>query len=239
MKIHRFSYNFNFNDGLMMIKDREIIHQMKNVLKLQKSERIVLVDLGKKEALCEIANIANDFLQLKLLEQKDIVSSRLFEVNLCCSVLKKDNFEWVVQKATEIGVDMITPIVFQKTIKTNLNFKRLETIALEAIEQSERLEKVRINEIFEFKQILLKKIFDGDINIIFNKTGADFVKFFDKIKVRKEKRINLFVGPEGGFSADELFLAEQSGFFVVTLGNTNLRAETAAILASFVANNMI
>jgi len=93
MKIHRFSYNFNFHDGLMMIKDREIIHQMKNVLKLQKSERIVLVDLGKKEALCEIVGIANDFLQIKLLDQKDIVASRAFEINLCCSVLKKDNFE--------------------------------------------------------------------------------------------------------------------------------------------------
>ena len=145
----------------------------------------------------------------------------------------------MVQKATEIGVDMITPIIFQKTIKTNLNFKRLETIALEAIEQSERLEKVSINEIFDFKQILLKKIFDGDINIIFNKTGDDFVEFFDKIKIKKEKRINIFIGPEGGFSADELFLAEQNGFKIINLGNTNLRAETAAILATFVINNLI
>jgi len=145
----------------------------------------------------------------------------------------------VVQKATEIGVDMITPIIFQKTVKTNLNFKRLETIALEAIEQSERLEKVKINEIFDFKQILLKKIFEGDLNVIFNKTGVAFAEFFDGVKTCKQKRINVFVGPEGGFSSDELFLAEQNGFFVVSLGHTNLRAETAAILASFVTNNMI
>ena len=93
MKIHRFSYNFNFDQGLLMIKDREIIHQMKNVLKLKKSERIILVELGKKEALCEIVNIATDFLQLKLLQKNDIISAKAKEINLCCSVLKKDNFE--------------------------------------------------------------------------------------------------------------------------------------------------
>jgi len=157
MKIHRFVYNFNFSDGILMIKDRELINQIKNVLKLKKRERIILINLNKCEALTEILNVTSEFIQLKLINLLENINISNKNINLCCSILKNSNFELVVQKAVEIGVSEITPIVFQKTIKTNLNFVRLNKIIKESIEQSERGDKVRLNDICNFKDGLLKR----------------------------------------------------------------------------------
>jgi len=237
MKIHRFVYDFHFNDDLLMIKDGELINQIKNVLKLRKGERIVLIDLNKKEALSEIVSVSEEFLQLKLLNLGLNQNESDVKVNLCCSILKNQNFELVTQKAVEVGVSDITPITFERTVKTNLNFTRLNKIAKEAIEQSERGELVLINEIVDFKIGVLKKLWEKDINIVCDKSGIVFSKVLDEVKKIKDKKINLFVGPEGGLMADELFLAEKNGFFVMNLGLTTLRGETAAIVASFIVNN--
>ncbi len=237
MKIHRFVYDFNFSDDLLMIKDRDLINQIKNVLKLRKGERIVLIDLNKREALTEIVSLSEEFLQLKLLNLGLNQNESEIKVNLCCSILKNQNFELVVQKAVEVGVSQITPIVFERTVKTSLNFVRLNKIVKEAIEQSERGENVKINEIIDFKTGILKKIWENDINIICDKSGEIFSKVISGIKI-KDKTINLFVGPEGGLMADELFLAEKNGFLIMNLGLTTLRGETAAIVASFIVNNI-
>jgi 16S rRNA (uracil1498-N3)-methyltransferase len=157
MKAHRFVYDFHFNDDLLMIKDRELINQIRNVLKLRKGERIILIDLNKHEALSEIINISSEFIQLKLLNLGDNQNISNNKVNLCCSVLKNSNFELVVEKAVEVGVIEITPIIFQRTIKTNLNFLRLKKIIKEAIEQSERGENIELNDIVDFKAALLKR----------------------------------------------------------------------------------
>lgn len=237
MKIHRFVYDFHFNDDLLMIKDRELINQIKNVLKLRKGERIILIDLNKHEALSEIVNISSEFIQLKLLNLGNNHNILNNNINLCCSVLKNSNFELVVEKAVEVGVIEITPIIFQRTIKTNLNFLRLNKIIKEAIEQSERGENVKLNDIIDFKTALLKKQWSNGINILCDRSGKSIQDTVKEIKKGKNININLFIGPEGGFLSDELFLAQQNGFLIMNLGSTILRAETAAIVSSFLINN--
>ncbi len=237
MKIHRFIYDFNFNDGLLMIKDRELINQIKNVLKLRRGEKIILVDLNGQEALTEVVNVTSGFIQVKLLSVDENRNMSDRQVNLCCSVLKNSNFELVVEKAVEIGVKEITPIIFQRTIKTNLNFGRLNKIAKEAIEQSERAEEVKINEIVDFKNSLLKRQWSNDLNILCDRSGVNFKEIAATISQNKNLKINLFIGPEGGFLTDEIFLAEQNGFLIMNLSSAILRAETAAIVAAFTIIN--
>ena len=236
MKIHRFIYEFRFNDDLLMIQDKELINQIKNVLKLRKGERIVLIDLDKKEALTEILNISNEFIQVKLISLDIVDNISNNKINLCCSILKNSNFELVVEKAVEIGILEITPIIFQRTIKTNLNYVRLNKIMKEAIEQSEQSGKVILNDIVDFKTGLLKKIWNNDLNILCDRDGKKINEVLKDIK-NIHKKINLFIGPEGGFLTDEVFLAEQNGFLVMNLGSSILRAETAAIVSSFMLNN--
>ena len=238
MKIHRFVYDFHFSDDILMIKDRELINQIKNVLKLRKGERIILIDLNKHEALSEIINISSEFIQLKLINLEDNQNILNNKINLCCSVLKNSNFELVVEKAVEVGVMEITPVIFQRTIKTNLNFVRLNKIIKEAIEQSERGESVKLNDIIDFKTGLLRKQWKGVTNILCDRSGRSMQDMMKEIKKNEIDNINLFIGPEGGFLSDELFLAEQNGFLIMNLGSTILRAETAAIVSSFLLNNL-
>jgi len=219
-----------------MIQDKELINQIKNVLKLRKGERIVLIDLDKKEALTEILNISNEFIQVKLISLDIVDNISNNKINLCCSILKNSNFELVVEKAVEIGILEITPIIFQRTIKTNLNYVRLNKIMKEAIEQSEQSGKVILNDIVDFKTGLLKKIWNNDLNILCDRDGKKINEVLKDIK-NINKKINLFIGPEGGFLTDEVFLAEQNGFLVMNLGSSILRAETAAIVSSFMLNN--
>jgi 16S rRNA (uracil1498-N3)-methyltransferase len=150
-------YDFNFNDDLLIIKDRELINQIKNVLKLRRGEKIILVGLDGKEALTEVVNVMSEFIQVKLLNIDTNQNISDINVNLCCSILKNSNFELVTEKVVEIGIVEITPMIFQRTIKTNLNFSRLNKIAKEAIEQSEHANEVKINDIIDFKTSLFKK----------------------------------------------------------------------------------
>lgn len=237
MKIHRFVFDFHFNDDLLMIKDKGLINQIKNVLKLRKGEKVILIDLNKQEALTEIISLSLEFIQLKLINLSEGINLANNHINLCCSVLKKDNFELIVEKAVEVGVSEITPMIFQRTIKTNLNYERLNKIIKEAIEQSERCEKIVLNEISDFKNYLLKKQWKADINILCNRDGKGILEILKIIEKEKNKNINIFIGPEGGFLGDEIFLAEQNGFLIMNLGSTILRAETAAIVSSFILNN--
>ncbi|MDD4784499.1 MAG: 16S rRNA (uracil(1498)-N(3))-methyltransferase, partial [Candidatus Pacebacteria bacterium] len=97
MKIHRFMYDFNFNDDLLIIKDRELINQIKNVLKLRRGEKIILVGLDGKEALTEVVNVMSEFIQVKLLNIDTNQNISDINVNLCCSILKNSNFELVTE----------------------------------------------------------------------------------------------------------------------------------------------
>jgi 16S rRNA (uracil1498-N3)-methyltransferase len=141
--------------------------------------------------------------------------------------LKKSNFELVVQKATEIGVGEIVPILCKNTVKTGLNLKRLEKIAKEAAEQSKRVTLPKIEKILSFKEAI-EKARNFDLKILFDISGKNpsFLK-------RKVKNVAIFIGPEGGWDKSEIELAKKENFEILNLGKLNLRSETAAIVSSF------
>jgi len=145
--------------------------------------------------------------------------------------LKKSNFELVCQKATEIGVKEIVPIITKNTVKLNLNFKRLEKIIKEAAEQSKRGILPKLGKILTFREAL-KKVQNFELKILFDESG----KNFKSLKTKAQKR-GVFVGPEGGWDRAEIELAKKENFQILNLGKLNLRSETAAILATFLTRN--
>jgi 16S rRNA (uracil1498-N3)-methyltransferase len=153
-------------------------------------------------------------------------------VILYCAVLKRENFELVVQKAVEIGVAEIVPIVTERTVKTNLNLSRLEKIIKEAVEQSGRGVLPKISAPQNFSDTL-KAVKGNDINW-FCAIGSDSMSTKLDSSV---KTIGVLVGPEGGWTAHEIEQAKMAGLDFVGLGRTVLRAETAAIVATFLAVN--
>ena len=196
---------------------------MKDVLRLQIGEKIILGDGKGIEAEVTLEKIAKNKIIGRINKN---VSARTplagRTVNLYLAILKKENFELVVQKAVEVGVSNIIPIITERTIKTGLNIERLKKIILEASEQSGRSIVPTLSPILDFKDALKQ-----GTGIIFH-LGAE-----DYLPDKNAKEVSIFVGPEGGFTEKEVDLAKSSGYTVASLGPLTLRSETAAIIATY------
>lgn len=238
MKIHRFIDNFDLSGKELEITG-EIAKQMAIVLKLKIGEEIELCDGKGISAIAEIIEINKKRVLVLLRSASFADQNSTKQVNLFCAVLKKENFELIVQKATECGAVKIIPIITTRTIKTGLNLKRLEKIAKEASEQSGRNTIPEISEPIKFEESF-KMLEKDDLNILFDKKGK---LLFEKSNSKftnddKLKTNNLFIGPEGGWTPEEISKAEENNFQIASLGPLTLRGETAAIIATYLISNL-
>lgn len=233
MREDRFFVNFKIEKGNFEIESKEIFHQLKNVLRKRVGEKVILFNGKGKECLAEIKKFFRDKIEVEILEVEENKSEPQIFVSLFCSILKKANFEFVVEKATEIGVKEIFPIICKNTVKLGLKMERLRKIAKEAAEQSGRGILPTISKSIEFKEAI-ERAENSELKILFDSSGENFFKVF-----KKAKKISIFVGPEGGWTREEIELAKSKNFEIINLGKLNLRAETAAIAGSFLAVNLI
>jgi 16S rRNA (uracil1498-N3)-methyltransferase len=232
MRKDRFFLDTKIEKGKLEILEKEIFHQVKNVLRKKVGDRIILFNGTGIEAEAEIKKFSKDKIEVEVLNiEKPEREPKIF-VSLFCSILKKSNFELVVQKATEIGVKEIVPILCRNTVKTGLNLKRLEKIAKEATEQSKRVTLPKIEKILSFKEAI-EKAKNFDLKILFDISGKDF-----SLVKKGAKNVAIFIGPEGGWDELEIEMAKKENFEILNLGKLNLRSETAAIVASFLVSNL-
>jgi len=231
MRLNRFLGKFDLSKKEISIKDSDFINQAKSVLRLGTGDKIILCDGESNEAIAEIVNLNKEFAELKISETYKNQNEPERYVALYCPILKKENFELAVQKAVEIGAKEITPIITKRTIKLGLNYERLNKIIKEASEQSGRGSLPKLNEAIIFDEAL-KLAKENDLNLFFQvgypPLGHSMSKF---------KKVGIFVGPEGGWTEEEIETAKENGFIFASLGKTTLRAETAVIVASYLACN--
>jgi len=138
-----------------------------------------------------------------------------------------DRLEWFLEKATEIGIHEITPIICDHSERKVYKIDRAEKIIQAAMKQSLHYYIPKINEPISFSQFVKLNI-DGQ-KFIAHCEETDKKSF--KNEVNKDKKVTILIGPEGDFSTKEINLAIENGFIPVTLGNTRLRTETAALVA--------
>lgn len=232
MKIHRFIGPFDLTKKEIEITG-DIAHQILKVLRLKISEKIEIVDSKGISAMATIKNINSKSLTVaieKIIKHKENKNN----MTLFCAILKKENFELVVQKTTECGIYKIVPIISSRTIKNGLNIERLKKIAKEASEQSGRNTIPEISEPITFEKSL-ETINEKDFNILFDITGKRLE--FDS-GVTKSKNINIFIGPEGGWTEDEIKKTKERNFQIINLGPLTLRGETAAIISTYLISNL-
>jgi 16S rRNA (uracil1498-N3)-methyltransferase len=250
MKIHRFIGDYDLSKEEVEIVDPKIIKQIKTVLRLKKGEKIVLSNGKGQEVEISLDLISSDKVTGIVTETKRLDDAKSHgqarKVNLYLAILKKENFELAVQKSVEAGVYRIIPIITQRTIKTGLNFPRLEKIIIEASEQSGRSVVSTLSPILNFKEALIDGA-NSQEKLIFHPTGitytpstssgrSDSEKSSDSMRLSENKNtenISIFIGPEGGFTEKEIEEAKRAGYTVTSLGSLTLRAETAAIIATY------
>jgi len=230
MKKHRFLLRKNLEAQDISSEDKELVNQLSNVLRLKVGARIFLFDGSGNEILAEISFLNRQKAVFRRIETLSKGGNEMRKVTLYCAILKKENFEIVVQKATEIGVETIVPIVTDRTVKFGLKEERLIKIIKEASEQSGRIIETKMETPLKFTEAIDKARQDNDLNIVFDQSG-------ERVGKLKSDKVGIFVGPEGGWANDELAFARKAGFVIGLLGRLTLRAETAAIIASFEAVN--
>ncbi len=236
MKIHRFIGDFDLSGKKIAVTDRELFNQIKNVLKLKVGEPIMLGNGAMDEAQGRIAAIGPKGVEVEIIKRGKNANETGVHAVLYCAVLKKENFELVVQKATEVGVKEIVPVISRRTIKLNLNIGRLEKIAKEAAEQSGRGIVPPVHEPVAFKEAL-KHAAPNDANYFFEMDAP----LFDRgvLRMKGMNRIGIFIGTEGGWDEEELELAKKNYFHVASLGPLTFRAETAAVIGSYLVTTSL
>ena len=142
-----------------------------------------------------------------------------------------DRFEWFLEKATEIGIDEITPIICSRSERKVIKTERCNRILLSAMKQSLKFHVPKLNEAISFNDFL-KQDYKGSKYIAHCEDGE---KKELKIETKTEKSL-ILIGPEGDFSPKEIELALQNQFKAVSLGTSRLRTETAGIIAVHTIN---
>jgi 16S rRNA (uracil1498-N3)-methyltransferase len=233
--MHRFFVHPQAIHHSTAVLDEAIAHQLRHVLRMRPGARIVVLDNQGWEYEVELAEITNKGARGAVIEKRPASGEPSVYVTLYQCVLKKDNFEWVLQKGTEIGVSRFVPVISQRTviadnerIKAN-KLPRWERIITEAAEQSHRGRLPELDAPISFEQALADAA-SADVALIpWEKETARTLR---DVLPGAAEAVALIIGPEGGFEDGEIELAQQHGVQPITLGPRILRAETAAAAAA-------
>jgi len=151
-----------------------------------------------------------------------------FKLHLAVAPTKmNDRYEWFLEKATEIGIHEITPIICDRSERKVINADRFDKILLSAMKQCNQLHLPKLNEAISFREFIKRK--NEGLQLIAHCEETD--KKTLKSVLKPNENVTLLIGPEGDFSEKEIALAIENKFIPVSLGNTRLRTETAAIVA--------
>ena len=204
-------------------------HHLIRVRRFQENDTVWVVNGQGTAALTKIAQIYEAELQLEMLE---VVSDRgeiSKPVTLAVANLKGDHLDLVVEKATELGVTCIIPLLTDHTIKKGLNRERLERIAVAAMKQSRRSRLPVITELTPFRSVVRSTSMAMNLFCHAADTAVEIMALQEPIRAARE--VVIWIGPEGDWSQDEIDLALISDYTSTGLGPRRLRAETAALHA--------
>ena len=170
--------------------------------------------------------------RLKVVSNEQKEKQHNYHLHIAIAPTKNmDRFEWFLEKATEIGIDEITPIICSHSERKVIKTERCNRILLSAMKQSLKFYLPKLNEAISFNDFL-KQDYKGSKYIAHCEDGE---KKELKIENKTEKTI-ILIGPEGDFSPKEIELALQNQFKAVSLGTSRLRTETAGIIAAHTIN---
>lgn len=225
-------------DSNVRITDAAQVHQMYRVLRMRVSDRCVLLDNCGNEFECTVLECSQRSVTLTVVEKRKNASESEISLTLFQALPKKmELFEWILQKGTEIGVSRFVPIITKFTEREGFPRRdRLEKILKEASEQSERGRIPKLEEPVEFNDALSSMhLSPAASTAVLLHSRGDFPAVNSLLpKIQAQHSCELFIGPEGGFSEEEVKAASNKGFSIASLGKRILRTETAGIVAGSV-----
>ena len=227
----RLYYPNSISKNTTSLLSKEHTHYVANVMRLKRGSNINFFN-QEGEWASEVVFLEKDRVEVKFLNKiKEPLKSSSIELAIC--LIKKNPMDIILQKATELGVSKITPIISERTEIKELNHDRAKKIVIEATEQSNQFIPPEISKTIRLKDFLnqlnsFNKLFFADIN------NKDRLK---KEDIKDENLKTLLVGPEGDFTPDERkMILQNKNTISFSLSNNILRTETATISALSLIN---
>ena len=229
MSIIRLYHPENILENSTSLLSKEHTHYLVNVMRAKRGANVNFFNKNG-EWLSEIVFLEKDRVEVKFLSKiKENTNTHNIELAIC--LVKKNAMEIILQKATELGIKKIIPIISERTEVKEINFERANKIVIEATEQSNQLEPPQISEILNLKDFLninRNKIFFADINSDYSLEKKDF---------KEGETATVLVGPEGDFSpAERELILNGSTTVPFSLSKNILRTDTAVISAISLVN---
>lgn len=212
------------------------VNHIRNVLRMEKGEHIVICDGNGKDYYCAISEISPSEVTADILEINDTESELGTKIYLFQGIPKKDKMEWIVQKAVELGVYEIIPVSMKRCVakisdakKEKKKVERWQSIAESAAKQSGRGIIPKVQSVMTFDEAVA---FSSQLeySLVPYEQAEGMKEAADQIKKAcTHKSIGIFIGPEGGFDDKEIEKVLDAGFHPITLGKRILRTETAGV----------
>jgi 16S rRNA (uracil1498-N3)-methyltransferase len=222
-KLHRFYLQKVPTEETFSITEPKLVHQLSTVLRYAPDEELIIFSEGSDDIVVRI--VAMQKKEIEVHKERTIpaipIPSR--KIIAAVSIIKRDLFELIVQKLTELGVQEVVPILADRTVKLSINMNRLATISREATEQSGQNTLVHIHEPMTLATCLTT----------FPHPSIVFDPRETSTPITATQRVVMYIGPEGGWSPDDIALFRAHDVHFQKLGSTILRTETAAIVGAY------
>jgi 16S rRNA (uracil1498-N3)-methyltransferase len=213
-----------------ILLEGEQAHQISRVLRLVPGDTVLLLDGQGYESEAEILNISKTGpVEMAVRERREAQGEPALKITLYQSLLKGERFEWVLQKGTEIGITAFVPVMSARCVAEKARMERWQKIVKEAAEQSRRGHLPEIAPTIPFTEALKQ---NRPALLAWEEERALPLKTALSNFKEKPTEISLFIGPEGGYTAQEAEQARAAGVSIIGLGKRILRAETAGPVAS-------
>jgi len=225
-----FFYEENLPDSNQFILSEDTARHIVQVLRMKEGEQVMITN-GKGQTLTAEIVLADKKKTEVKIKNKDFVCQPQPKISIAISLIKNANrFEWFLEKATEIGVSSIIPLLCKRTEKTHFREERMRTILISAMLQSRQ---AWLPELSVSKKIneFLKNDLQYDQKFIAHCLEEEKKELKD-FKLNNSSSKVILIGPEGDFTKEEIDLALENNYIPVSLGETRLRTETAGLVAA-------
>ncbi len=230
--MNRFFIDLKVEGDILILKDRDQLHHIKDVLRLKVNDEVTVFNNTGNEYLCSVVELGNRQVTLRVNEKK-LAKRTGTRLAIACAIPKKAKMDEIIDKLTQLGVDAIIPLETERVIvridieTKKARLKRWQKIAQSAAEQSQRTTVPVVEAIATMKGVLeLSRSFN--LKLIATLSG-ERKHVRDVIRETRPGSILILIGPEGDFTESEVELATNAGFVPVSLGDHVLRVDTAAI----------
>jgi len=238
--MHRFFVAEENLRGKQVVFTGRQAHQIRNVLRMKSGDHVIVLDNTGCEYTVILTKVGRQDIVGEVISRQQVQAEPNTQITLYQSLLAREKFEWVLQKCTEVGVASFVPIVTERSIVRRQNaitprkLSRWKDIITEAAEQSGRGRIPQIEDPDNFADAVCR-LGDFDRCLIGTlETNGVSIKEVLQFGSDEPVTVALFIGPEGGFTDDEIADACSQGATAFSLGKRILRTETAAIVASAV-----